>query len=780
MASGSYSPMNTSYDVGVYLTKRADDNVKLFIAEHPWMPPKNFQWPSSTHVRRNSEGDERMEIRKLSSCHLKQFSWVAYSESTNGILCRFCVLFGKRGGVVGASSCGQLAGKFVTKPCDRYDNLTGDKWGYLNKHSKAEYHMQAVQAAADFSLAQTRPETAIGSRVDSQRLKDLKLLRERLGPIVKTIVLCGRQNIPLRGNVDAGRVNAAEPDRNEGNFRAILRFRAEVDEQLRRHLSDSSGNAMYTSSVIQNELIDLIGTLVQENIVDSINSSKAGPCFSVLVDETTDISTTEQLSLCVRFVSDDGTVHESFLGFCDLHDEAFFLSFDSVEHDEVLEPKVTGATIARVVEQQVRDLGLNMGQCVGQGYDGAAVMSSKSVGVAAIISKKYPMAANVHCLSHSLNLALVSASKLRQVANMYGTVKETVTFVNGSAKRSALFKAAVRHKCPEAKRRRLLKFCETRWVERHDALTTFLELYDAVALTLDHISKWRDTNASSKASVLSLAIKNGDFILVLHATAKVMAHTRPLSVRLQAEDLDLSGALPQIENVSMALQQLREEAEEEFRELFDAANQKVAEVGASPISTPRGKQADTTDAERHHRITTFIPLLDETISQLGRRFEKQTKTAMELGKLLPGHPAFESVGDDVVMSLAEQYQAQLDVVSSSSMGVTAEFKVYKTSWLRRPPEERPRTYKEALERCDQTSFPCVWRLLRVGACQPVTTASTERSFSVLRRVKTWQRNRTGETRLTGLALMNIHPGAIPGTDAILDRFMRQKNRRGVW
>jgi len=42
------------------------------------------------------------------------------------------------------------------------------------------------------------------------------------------------------------------------------------------------------------------------------------------------------------------------------------------------------------------------------------------------------------------------------------------------------------------------------------------------------------------------------------------------------------------------------------------------------------------------------------------------------------------------------------------------------------------------------------------ATLPVTTCSSERSFSTLRRLKTYLRNTTGEDRLNGLALLNIH------------------------
>jgi len=42
------------------------------------------------------------------------------------------------------------------------------------------------------------------------------------------------------------------------------------------------------------------------------------------------------------------------------------------------------------------------------------------------------------------------------------------------------------------------------------------------------------------------------------------------------------------------------------------------------------------------------------------------------------------------------------------------------------------------------------------ASLPVTTVTAERSFSILRRLKTYLRNNIGQDRLTGLALMNIY------------------------
>ena len=45
-------------------------------------------------------------------------------------------------------------------------------------------------------------------------------------------------------------------------------------------------------------------------------------------------------------------------------------------------------------------------KCRGQAYDGAANMSGKHRGIAALIKQEENAAVHVHCLAHSLNLSL--------------------------------------------------------------------------------------------------------------------------------------------------------------------------------------------------------------------------------------------------------------------------------------------------------------------------------------------------------------------------------------
>lgn len=51
----------------------------------------------------------------------------------------------------------------------------------------------------------------------------------------------------------------------------------------------------YITPQIQNEIICICDNLILKTIVEKVNVAR---CFSVLADETTDISTNQQLTLC--------------------------------------------------------------------------------------------------------------------------------------------------------------------------------------------------------------------------------------------------------------------------------------------------------------------------------------------------------------------------------------------------------------------------------------------------------------------------------------------------
>jgi len=181
-------------------------------------------------------------------------------------------------------------------------------------------------------------------------------------------------------------LNLTEPNENDGNFRSLLRFRANSgDVPLRTHLETCSKNASYTSPMIANEIILTCGDIILKKIVNKINKAK---CFSILVDETSDISGIEQFSLCARYFN-NGQINEDFLLFVPVTD-------------------VTGKGLASTLLTSLDLIGIDYNYMIGQGYDGAVAMSGVFHGAYVYVQEKCPLAI-YGCASHSLNLAISDA-----------------------------------------------------------------------------------------------------------------------------------------------------------------------------------------------------------------------------------------------------------------------------------------------------------------------------------------------------------------------------------
>ena len=78
--------------------------------------------------------------RRISSKHLVEHKWLAYSESMKGYFCKFCAVLHCEGNSVGRGA--QKAGKLVTTPLVSYNKLTSKNRDFTletqNIHEK--YH----------------------------------------------------------------------------------------------------------------------------------------------------------------------------------------------------------------------------------------------------------------------------------------------------------------------------------------------------------------------------------------------------------------------------------------------------------------------------------------------------------------------------------------------------------------------------------------------------------------------------------------------------------------
>lgn len=85
-----------------------------------------------------------------------------------------------------------------------------------------------------------------------------------------------------------------------------------------KHFLSSDYRNKYINPFIQNKIINTCGDIILKKLVKEINDSGY---FSILVDETIDVSVKEQLTLCVRYLvgtGKDRNVHECFSKFTEV------------------------------------------------------------------------------------------------------------------------------------------------------------------------------------------------------------------------------------------------------------------------------------------------------------------------------------------------------------------------------------------------------------------------------------------------------------------------------
>ncbi|KAF0298378.1 repressor of the inhibitor of the protein kinase [Amphibalanus amphitrite] len=640
----------------------------------PWEAPAGFKWP---YTERTCSGKQRRNY--LGPQHLSgKFECFSFSPEKQGLYCKVCVLFGT------PAARGIGPGQLVRTPLTHYQDLTSESSGSLTNHLKQLYHITNTERAGIF-----RKQFAAG--VDVADIQDKAAASERdnnrrvLMRLLRCIEHMGRLGQPLRGHRDSGQPPAggAAPAYEQGAFRATLQLMADCgDQTIQRHLAKAGRNATYISPHIQNELIGCVDAVMKDAVVREV---QAAEFFSLLADETTDISSKEQLSVCLRYVQPDSScVRERLLWF-----------------EEV--PDLTGAGLASQLLGVLAKHNIDKDKMVGQGYDGAAAMSGKERGVQHHISKEVPTAAYTHCMSHVLNLCLVKATEVKELRAAVAIMNAVTNFFNESNKRLLTLQAGIAEKCPESSRSRLKKRCETRWVENQEATEVFKELMPAV------------THA--------LTSPNQDFLQ----------------------------ALDSVTDAVEVLQSLREDSEK-FHSLFDGVEEAVGDV---PM--PRwAKVASTRNncAREYYRINVYLAFIDTCLGQINERFRSHLSRGVRLSALLPTVCTKSRTSFEELRPAVDMYSRLLDC---SSDQVEAEFRLWQKRWLRCEAHERPRTVLEALaEARTAGSFPVIARLLHIFATLPVTTATSERSFSALKRLKTYLRSTLTEDRLNGLAMLYVH------------------------
>ena len=275
-----------------------------------------------------------------------------------------------------------------------------DATSAFKKHQESKTHCEAVEAMI------TLPKTTsdVGELLSKAHKEEKELARDMLRSILSSVRYLARQGLALRGDDDA-----------ESNLIQLLQLRAEDNPQLVLWLQRSSRK--YTSHENQNEMLEIMAHHVLRKILGCMQQS---PFLAIMLDETTDASNKEQLTVVMRWIDENFDVFEEFLGMYNLQ-------------------STNAESIVRAITDALIRFQIPVAKIRGQCYDGCSTMAGARGGVAAKIQQIEPRAVFTHCYGHTLNLGVSDAIKRSIIMkDCLDTCYELVKLIKFSPKRDAM------------------------------------------------------------------------------------------------------------------------------------------------------------------------------------------------------------------------------------------------------------------------------------------------------------------------------------------------------
>ena len=682
------------------------------LPEEPYHPTRSFLFPKKTFGK------------STRSCHRSYFEkwpWLTYVVAQDVVFCHLCVK--------------TLKAKKMT--CKQGDNSSFTQTGFsywkdatisFKKHESSASHKEAVTVTSVYP----RSYRDVGELLSSTHFQEKKENRRCLLKILARLKFLARQGIPLRG----------DKSDEDSNFIQLLKMDIEEDAKFSDWL-DKKANK-YVSHDIQNELLKTMALSVLRELADSVRQSTF---YTIMCDECTDISNREQLVICIRWISnDDLEAHEDVVGLYLINDISAF-------------------TIVQSIKDALLRLNLPLAKCRGQCYDGASNMSGPKSGVAKRLRDEEPRALYLHCHGHALNLAASDAIKKCKVTkDALDVCYEVCKLIKFSPKRNAQFDALKEELSPESSGLRVL--CPTRWTVRASSLKSLLLNY-AVLQRLWETTKDSTFDPTMKSRIIGVEAQftKFPFFFGVHLAQLVLKHTDNLSKSLQKSTTSASEGAAMAGMTVRALQTLR--SEEKFSSFWNSVEAALAEVNVEDPQLPRRKKVPrrldedgsssyaAIDVNSHYR-RIYYEALDLAVNSIEIRFAQkdfQTYSTLEelLLKTCLGKDASEQLGS--VLSLygndfdGHQLKLHLDILKatfpedlkSPSLSVTD----VKRYLLKMSPGQR-------------TLINEVFTLLKLILVLPSTNAMSERSFSAMRRLKTYLRSTMEQKRLNHLLLLHVH------------------------
>lgn len=720
--------------------------------------------------------------------HIRR-DWLSYSVSKDKLYCHHCILFGRN------------ANKTWIK--DGFSTWTRAIMA-IQLHECSSPH---IESSLKFKLRQSA--LPILPLLEEKRKQENATNREVVRILIDISLFLAHGSLAFRGH----RENWNEAS-NKGNFLNLVNMLTKYSPCLAAYIAKIRGSVKrpefsFITPLRQNQLIEILALQIKAVIKNQIQQARF---FSVSVDSTFDLSRREQLSFVVRYINVDGKICERLL---------------AVKES----PIMTGIQMFNIFEMVCNEMFLDWKNfLVGQSYDGAQNMRGQFQGLQAIVKDKCPTATFIWCCAHRMNLVVTKAvSCSLDAVDLFGNLEMVYNFICGSKKRVSFYEECQKKYSENKQCRRLKRVNTTRWMSHDNALDAILDTFESVIDTLEYVRNIESSNDSSAIHMAGCLIDyllSKRFVLTAFCFKNVFEILSPVNILLQSSDLDLLAAIESITDAQLSISKIRQN-KDTFTCLIKQVNSFIDDKGELEFDelkirrTRRKKRMMDEECEDEtmvnpldkFKVDTYFVCMDVINSYLSEYFNTLTVGIFKDIALLCKRRILDikrnpsSLPEDCFSTLCEVYEKFIDqntlkkeyiqfcqVYTSFEETLNLPQKLHtkiesfeeSEDYIENLIESEPDVQELSSDPLNAGSMKLIWKIfqlgkldtvfptlnttLRIALTLPISSATTERSFSKLKIIKNRLRTTMTESRLESLMIISCEQDIEVIPDEVLEQF----------
>ncbi|KAL4100864.1 hypothetical protein QTP88_020893 [Uroleucon formosanum] len=649
---------------------------------------------------------------------------------------------------------------FISTGYTNWKNAMSSR-GFL-RHDNSDEHKNCTISWIEFKKNKLN-KTSVLSQLNNHHASIVTENKKYMEAIIISLRMLAIQGIAFRGHIEN------ESSINQGNFLELMKVISLFDNVVKKKMNGPK-NARYLHHSIQKELIHIMASMIINKISSELEKSMY---FAIMIDETKDITKTKQLSVVVRYYYNN-EIKERFLGFTPLKN-------------------LDANALFNHIQVKLNKCKIDINKCVAQTYDGTNVMRGSINGVQALFKNKVPHAFYIHCHNHRLNLVLVDVAKnVDEVNFFFNFLQDLYNFISGSSIHSKFIELQKQiFKIP--KPIELKRLCLTRWSSQIHTCRAVKATLEVILLLLYKISNEKSIRSSEAIGLL----KNIDFkfIYLLLFFNDLLSQINLLTKYLQDKNADMAKAIILMNSLKEHFCEIRNDLNYHSKLYSEtklianklnikhpsAHNREKNRVKKLPkhlqkyIVEGNSLESSVLSSETDFRNNLYLIIIDKINAELNKRFSNNEDLLMGISVLDPSNSNF--LDKKLIHPFALSYMCDIDTLDSELNIIRKSLKQFEAKY--HSIKTIFQFHKFLLDY--QLAFFELYKLLTIAITIPVSSAACERTFSCMKRIKSYLRNSMLHDNLSSLSIIAIEKSEakLLNIDDIINNFAECHNNRRI-